>query len=407
MVGRPSTSLIIVSRNRPEQLSLCLTACAQLYHPAFEIIVVTDPAGVAAVQTHPIAELVTLCPFNEPNISQARNEGIKLAAGDVVAFLDDDAIPEPSWLWHLTQAFQDKDIDAATGFTRTRNGMGFQSQAAWALANGQTEPFALETDEPVGVAPPRGQGVKTEGTNMAFRRSVLAAMGGFDPAYAYYLDETDLNLRLAQAGVRTAIVPLAQVQHGMAESAIRRHDKAPKDLTQIGVSVGCFLRRHSQAIETDVAFERDHQRKRLIRAMMDGLIAPGDVRRLLAGFDQGVARGLDLPLVDLPPITAPERAFQPMPQALAAPQVIAGRLWNRRRLRRQAGLAAERGPVTLLLLSRTALYHRQRFATDGYWEQRGGLFGRSDRSDPLFKLWRFPARVARERKRIECTRHSP
>ncbi|MES2906736.1 MAG: RNA polymerase factor sigma-54, partial [Pseudomonadota bacterium] len=48
------------------------------------------------------------------------------------------------------------------------------------------------------------------------------AMGGFDPAFRFYLDETDLNLRLAATGAMTAIVPVAQVHHGFAESDLQR-----------------------------------------------------------------------------------------------------------------------------------------------------------------------------------------
>jgi len=60
---------------------------------------------------------------------------------------------------------------------------------------------------------------------MAVRRSVLADLGGFDPRFRFYLDETDLNLRLAARGLYTALVPLAQVHHGFHASARRRKDR--------------------------------------------------------------------------------------------------------------------------------------------------------------------------------------
>ena len=55
---------------------------------------------------------------------------------------------------------------------------------------------------------------------MAVRRDVLARLGGFDEAYHYYLDETDLNWRLHLGGYQTQLVPLAQVVHGFAPPPI-------------------------------------------------------------------------------------------------------------------------------------------------------------------------------------------
>ena len=45
----PATSVVIVSRGRPEALVLCVTATAQLRYPLFEVVVVSDPAGLAAL----------------------------------------------------------------------------------------------------------------------------------------------------------------------------------------------------------------------------------------------------------------------------------------------------------------------------------------------------------------------
>jgi GT2 family glycosyltransferase len=76
----------------------------------------------------------------------------------------------------------------------------------------------VQGDGPVRTRAAAGFVVKTEGTNCAFRRDVLAGLGGFDPAFRYFLDETDVNLRLAEAGARTVIVPRALVHHGSAAS---------------------------------------------------------------------------------------------------------------------------------------------------------------------------------------------
>lgn len=78
---------------------------------------------------------------------------------------------------------------------------------------------------------------------MAIRRNVWVAIGGFDPAYHFYLDETDLNIRLARGGYITAIAPLAHVHHGFAKSISRRADRVLSDLYDIGASKTVFQRK--------------------------------------------------------------------------------------------------------------------------------------------------------------------
>jgi hypothetical protein len=56
--------------------------------------------------------------------------------------------------------------------------------------------------------------------------------------------------------------------------------------------------------------------------------------------------------------------------------------------------------VTLILMSPTIRAHRHRLHPDGYWEQRGGLFGPSERDQPRLRWWRLGARVRAEAARI-------
>ncbi|MCB2152739.1 MAG: glycosyltransferase, partial [Rhodobacteraceae bacterium] len=60
----------------------------------------------------------------------ARNLGLAAAAGEIVAFIDDDAVPEPRWLARLTAPFADPGIAAAGGFVVGRNGISFQWRAS-------------------------------------------------------------------------------------------------------------------------------------------------------------------------------------------------------------------------------------------------------------------------------------
>ena len=60
------------------------------------------------------------------NLSVSRNIGICMAQGDIVAFIDDDAIPEPEWLTQLAEAYADPMVGAAGGLVFNHTGYDFQ-----------------------------------------------------------------------------------------------------------------------------------------------------------------------------------------------------------------------------------------------------------------------------------------
>ncbi len=401
-------SIVITSRGRPDALMRSLTGVAQLDYAPFEVVVVACPAGCAAVMARPDAGQIKLVPFDEANISAARNLGIASAAGEVVAFIDDDAVPEPLWLQHLTGPFADPETACVGGFVIGRNGISFQWQARSVDATGTAQDLPLTDLSPTVPHPPEGHVTKTEGTNMAVRRSVLADLGGFDPAFRFYLDETDLNLRLAAVGHRTAIAPLAQVHHGFAESPRRARDRSPRDLTQIGASQMVFLRKHCPKNMQTVAWDNfsSAQRKRLLRFMQRGPLDAMDVHRLLRGLKRGGAEGRDRTFGQTPPIRPSPQPFCPYAGRPGAPRAhLAGRPWQSERLRRQAAQQVKDGKiVSLFLFSPTARFHRVEFTSEGIWQQTGGLFGRSLRHGPLIRLRRFSNGLQSEIMRVQKVR---
>lgn len=400
-------SVVVVSRDRPDALLRCLTGLSQLQYPTFEIVVVSDRAGHQAVAGWPHADRLKLVEFDRPNISEARNLGICHAAGEFVAFIDDDAVPEPSWLTWLMMPSARPHVSAMGGYVRGRNGISYQYKARTVNERGECKALDLNPDRATILTPKGKNAVKTEGTNMAVRRDVLVELEGFDPGFAFYLDETDLNLRLQRAGHAIALVPMAEVHHGFAASPRRRPDRVPRDLYDIGSSWAVFQRKHMPAAERPAHWRRVRHGEwvRLVRHMTTGLLEPRDLRRLLArmdhGYTQGIARSRGGGQVSRSPVAR----FKAFPSTARSSIVLSGRSWQRKVLSAEARERAAAGQiVTLILLSPTTLFHHVRFASEGFWEQSGGVFGKSNREDPLLRLTSFAERVKREVSRVSAQR---
>lgn len=407
MTHAATVSVVVVSRDRPLALRRCLLGLSQLQYDPFEIVVVTDAPGRQILRELPQAAQVKTVPFEEANISVARNLGIAHADGDIIAFIDDDAVPEPGWLAHLIAPFQYAEVTATCGFVRGRNGISWQWTAQSVDRTGQAHALEVDPHKATLLSATPDQGVKTQGTNMAFRRQTLVELGGFDPNYRFFLDETDLNLRLAARQACTAVVPLAQVHHGFAASPRRRADRVPTDLTEIGASWAVFLRRHCAEDLRRAAWhrERTRERRRLLRHMVDGRLEPRDVRRLMRGLEEGYKSGSERRQTLFRPIEALGGGFRKFQSDPAPSTALTGHRIRRSRLHRDAIQALTAGRiVTVLTLSLTTRYHQVRFTDHGYWEQTGGLFGKSDRSQPLFRFWRLRKRITAELDRIREVR---
>ncbi len=117
-----------------------------------------------------------------------------------VAFIDDDAYPDPAWIDDLLVAFDNAEVAAAGGPVFDHTGASLQARASVASRMGDSWALLDRVPGDEFDSPYSDRFVYTMGTNSLIRRDLLVAIGGFDEEYEYYLDETDVCRRLMNRG---------------------------------------------------------------------------------------------------------------------------------------------------------------------------------------------------------------
>jgi GT2 family glycosyltransferase len=197
----PRVTVVICSYNGSRTLRDTLEGLTRVQYPNFEVIVVNDGSTDA---TPAIAAEYDVRLINTDNrgLSSARNSGWQAASGEIVAYIDDDAYPDPHWLHYLAYSFMTGDWAGVGGPNIAPPGDG---AIAGCVANAPGGPVhVLLSDREAEHIP---------GCNMAFRRDALAAVGGFDPRYRAAGDDVDLCWRLQQRGGRIGFHAAAMDWH--------------------------------------------------------------------------------------------------------------------------------------------------------------------------------------------------
>ena len=218
-------SVIVNTTDRAQALDTLLRS---LYHQSyrnFEVIVVVGPTRdhtLDVLMGYAGRVRVERCPA--PNLSVSRNIGLAAAAGEIVAFLDDDAVPCRTWLAQLAARFADPALDATGGSVFLVHPNRPMIQTRLALTSALAEQIDARNNV-LADLPPAGDGrfwtARMMGANMAYRKSVLLDIGGFDEFYEWVFDDTDIAVRLALSGKSIDPMDDAWVYHVPASSRNR------------------------------------------------------------------------------------------------------------------------------------------------------------------------------------------
>jgi len=197
----PRISVVVCSYNGARTIRDCLEALARLDYPDYEVIVIDDGSRDA---TAGIAARYGGVLIRTPNrgLGHARNAGLAAASGEIVAYIDDDAYPDPQWLRYL----------AATFMSTSHAGVGGPNIAP--PGDGPiAECVARAPGGPVHVLLSDREAEHIPGCNMSFRKTCLEAIGGFDPQFRTAGDDVDMCWRLQERGWTLGFHPAALVWH--------------------------------------------------------------------------------------------------------------------------------------------------------------------------------------------------
>jgi glycosyltransferase involved in cell wall biosynthesis len=197
----PSISVVVCSRNGSATIRDTMEGLAELDYPNYEVIVVDDGStdNTAAIAREYPYRLIST---ENRGLSSARNTGMHAAKGEIVAYIDDDAYPDPQWLRYLAATYMSGDYVAVGGPNIPPPDTG---RIADCVANSPGGPVhVLVSDREAEHIP---------GCNMSIRRDALMAIGGFDHRYRAAGDDVDVCWRLLDRGGKIGFSPAGMVWH--------------------------------------------------------------------------------------------------------------------------------------------------------------------------------------------------
>lgn len=179
----PNASVIICTRDRPDELRRCLSSLPQQSVPPAEVIVVDNASTGSQTREVALAAGAIYVREDRPGLDIARNRGAKRASSEIIAYTDDDVLLHPQWLEQLITAFDRPSIGAVTGLVLPAE-IATEAQryfeTFWSFGQGYRPQFFRAADFAASkhdVFPAWKIGA---GASMAFRREVFDRAGLFD-----------------------------------------------------------------------------------------------------------------------------------------------------------------------------------------------------------------------------------
>lgn len=183
---------------------------------------------------------VTIVDNPRKNAAAGRNEGIKKAQGNVIAFTDGDCIVDKHWIENISKAFSENEIDGLGGKVLIAPPINhieeYWGNLAWKLImNFGNEPYIVDrcTLNDAFVT-----------ANCAYKRSLLVKVKGFNNWFANNAEDVDLCWRAIKSGARLMYIPDVQIYahnvttiNGVAKKSFRNGYSSSKLQKKYGSKV--------------------------------------------------------------------------------------------------------------------------------------------------------------------------
>jgi len=197
----PRVSVVVCSYNGARTIRDTFEALQRLEYPDFEVILVDDGSkdATASIGREFGARVIST---ENRGLSNARNTGYEAATGEIIAYIDDDAYPDPHWLQYVAQRFMHSDWVGVGGPNLPPKGDGMIAECV-----------ANSPGGPVHVLVSDFEAEHIPGCNMAFRKAALEGTGGFVSRFRTAGDDVDLCWRLSDSGGRIGYHAGAMVWH--------------------------------------------------------------------------------------------------------------------------------------------------------------------------------------------------
>lgn len=204
--------MVVPSYRRPDQLAECLLGISRQERAPDEVIVVRraeDQPTAAELDRSPVP--VTGVVVSEPGQVAALCAGVKAASGEIVAIVDDDAVPRPDWLARLAPHFDDAAVGGVGGRDVVHEGGG--------ILTGEKEQVGKLTrwgrsigNHHLGVGPPRDVDI-LKGCNCAYRRDVVGFPLSLRGQGAQVANDLATSLYVRAKGLRLVYDPSVVIDH--------------------------------------------------------------------------------------------------------------------------------------------------------------------------------------------------
>lgn len=269
-----TVSVVVPSYRRSELLERCLAALALQVHMPDETVVVlrsSDPRSIELANTYGLQGL-RVAVTDEPGVLAAMRLGVSQSTGEIIAFTDDDAEPDASWLAGLLQLLDRPEVGAAGG----RDVIATESSPRRIDVGRLTRYGKLVGNHHLGTGRPRDVD-SLKGVNMAFRAACLALPGPGvlrgDGAEVYF--EVMCSRWTKNQGRRVIYDPAIEVAHTAAE-------RLGKDQRQSPSWEAVRDAAHNFLVATTALDRRRLPRQALYAIALGSRDAPGIGRGLLA-----------------------------------------------------------------------------------------------------------------------------